>query len=152
MRPAFALTDRQRLQRDLMAGPATHILGYGGGRSGKTVGFMRGIALRALKGAGSRHLCARRHNNTARRTLLQITFQEVMTGFFPGVAVEVNKADQIAYLPGGSEMLPLLIGPKADTAPDTVVPMDPDAPDGTTPDDADVVEAEDLGNPSSRTG
>ncbi len=49
-------------------------------------------------------------------------------------------------LPGGSEMLPLLVGAPDGTR-NAVVPVEPDAP----ADDSDVVEAEDLGNPTSKT-
>ena len=56
----FRLTRRQGELRDLAASDATHILAYGGGRSGKTFAFCYCIAVRALSAPGSRHLIARR--------------------------------------------------------------------------------------------
>ncbi|MEL6618484.1 MAG: heme biosynthesis HemY N-terminal domain-containing protein [Pseudomonadota bacterium] len=49
-------------------------------------------------------------------------------------------------LPGGSEMLPLLVGTDK-TGSSTVVPLDPNEPASQ---DDDVVDAEDLGNPATK--
>jgi hypothetical protein len=41
--PAFKLTPRQNELNKLLAGPATHVLAYGGARSGKTFTMVRAI-------------------------------------------------------------------------------------------------------------
>ncbi|MEM9869686.1 MAG: heme biosynthesis HemY N-terminal domain-containing protein [Pseudomonadota bacterium] len=49
-------------------------------------------------------------------------------------------------LPGGSEMLPLLIGPKETDGSDAIVPLTPRGDESD-----DVIEAEDLGNPAQKS-
>ena len=54
----FNLTERQALAQTILAGPATWLMLFGGGRSGKTFLLVRNIVLRALKSPASRHLIA----------------------------------------------------------------------------------------------
>jgi DNA helicase TIP49 (TBP-interacting protein) len=57
----FALTPKQQLVRDQkIAGPAKHVLLYGGSRSGKTALFCYAIAVRALAAEKSRLTIFRR--------------------------------------------------------------------------------------------
>ena len=61
--PAFKLTARQAELNQLLASPTTHILAWGGSRSGKTFTVVRAIEtppyLRANAGP-QRHACANR--------------------------------------------------------------------------------------------
>ncbi|WP_415922464.1 heme biosynthesis protein HemY [Tateyamaria sp. SN6-1] len=55
-------------------------------------------------------------------------------------------------LPGGSEMLPLLIGPRDEDTSGSVVAMDAGtAKDDAETDESPVIEAEDLGNPAQKS-
>lgn len=100
----FELTDKQALQRDAAASSATHVLAYGGSRSGKTFGFCRCVALRALSAPGSRHLIARLHNIDVRQSVLMDTWPKMMRLAFPGVPYDVNKSDQYVTIGDDAEV------------------------------------------------
>ena len=100
----YKLTPKQEEQRRLAAGPARHILAYGGSRSGKTYGFTRCVAARALMAPRSRHGIFRLHNVDVRQSVMMDTFPTVMEHHWPGVGYELNKSDQFATLPNGSEI------------------------------------------------
>src|SRR5258708_4623140 len=55
MSESFRPTEKQRDLFRLIAGPAKHIMAFGGSRSAKTFAFLRAIAFRALAAEGSRH-------------------------------------------------------------------------------------------------
>lgn len=58
--PSFRLTEKQEELRELLIDPKiTHVLAWGGSRSGKTFLLLRAMVARALKAPGSRHLVAR---------------------------------------------------------------------------------------------
>lgn len=101
---AFVRTDKQAEQADAVSGDARHVLAYGGSRSGKTFGFCEVIAERGLAAPGSRHLIARRHNIDVRQSVMLDTWPKMMRLAFPDVPYTVNKADQFATLPDGSEV------------------------------------------------
>lgn len=92
--PSFELTPKQELQRDAAASPARHILAYGGSRSGKTFGFCRCVAARALAAPGGRHLICRLHNIDVKQAVLMDTFPTMMSVAFPNVPYHVHKSDQ----------------------------------------------------------
>jgi Phage terminase large subunit len=98
------LTEKQEAARTVMNGPATHILGEGGSRSGKTVVFVRNIVVRALKARGSRHLIARFRFAHVKDSIGMETLPWVMRNCFPGVPAHINKAEWYMPLPGGSEV------------------------------------------------
>lgn len=100
----FELTPRQVEQRDAAASPATHVLAFGGSRSGKTFGFCRCVAIRALVAPRSRHLIARLHNIDVRQAVMMATWPEMMRACFPGVPYEINKTDQYAIFDNESEV------------------------------------------------
>lgn len=84
--PPLTLNAKQVEQRDLITGPATHVLTYGGSRGGKTFGFVNWICHRALAAPGSRHLIARYRFNAVWRTVRLDTFPKVMREGFPDQA------------------------------------------------------------------
>lgn len=102
--PAFELTARQKLLRTAAASDAEHILAYGGGRSGKTFGFLYCMVVRALSAPGSRHLVGRLHNIDVRQAVMMDTFPLVMRLAFPGVDYDLNRSDQFAVLPDLAEI------------------------------------------------
>lgn len=102
--PTFSLTAKQCELRDAAASGARHILGYGGSRSGKTFGFCYCIAVRALSAPNGRHLISRLHNIDVRQAVMMDTWPSVMRLAFPGVPYGLNKTDQFAELPNGSEV------------------------------------------------
>ena len=102
----FKLTPRQEELTRLMSGPATHILGWGGSRSGKTFTFCRGIAIRAMKAPGSRHLIARHRFNHVIQSIWHDTMPKVMATCFPEVVerVKQDKASWFWEFPNGSQI------------------------------------------------
>lgn len=95
---AFSLTTKQEEQRRAAASAATHILGFGGSRSGKTFGFCRCVAARSIIAPGSRHLIARLHNIDVRQSVMMDTWPTMMKLCFPKVEYTVNKTDQFASI------------------------------------------------------
>jgi phage terminase large subunit-like protein len=100
----FKLTARQAQAQEVIAGPATWAMLYGGGRSGKTFLLLRGIVLRALKAPGSRHLVVRFRFKHVKASIILDTFPKVMALCFPGVQWNISKTDWYVRLPGGSEV------------------------------------------------
>lgn len=102
--PTFNLTPKQQELLEAAAGPARHVLAYGGSRSGKTLGFTYCVATRALMAPESRHLIARLHNIDVRQSVMLDTWPKMMRLAYPGVPYEVNKSDQFATMPNGAEI------------------------------------------------
>jgi phage terminase large subunit-like protein len=100
----FKRTIKQELQAGTVLGPARHGLSYGGSRSGKTFGYCELIAERGLVAPESRHLIARLHNIDVRQSVMLDTWPKMMRMAFPDVPYTVNKSDQYATLPDGSEV------------------------------------------------
>jgi len=102
---SFCPTAKQREAiNGILAGLATWLLLYGGGRSGKTFLIVRTIVLRALKAAGSRHLIVRFRFNALRSSVIADTFPKVMRVCFPGVHYVLSKTDWMARFDNGSEI------------------------------------------------
>lgn len=98
------LTDRQLEAQDVLAGKATHIMLYGGSRSGKTFLAIRSIILRAMKAPKSRHAVLRFRFNAVKASIVFDTFPKVLELCFPGLDAPVSKSDWFAKLPNGSEI------------------------------------------------
>jgi phage terminase large subunit-like protein len=62
------------------------------------------MANRAIMAPNSRHLIARLHNIDVRQSVMLDTWPKMMGLAFPGLPYTVNKSDQFATLPGGSEV------------------------------------------------
>jgi predicted phage terminase large subunit-like protein len=101
----FRLTPKQEAQLSLIASDATHIMAYGGSRSGKTFGFVRAILIRALAHK-SRHAILRYRFNHIKASIVYDTLPKVMEFCFPGVAEKskLDKTDWFYSLPNGSEI------------------------------------------------
>ncbi len=100
----FRLTDRQQQAIDILAGPATHVMLYGGSRSGKTFLLVYALLLRALKAPKSRHAILRFRFNAVKASIIYDTFPKVLEVAFPGLVAPVSKTDWFAKLPNGSEI------------------------------------------------
>lgn len=100
----MTLTARQIEAQRVMAGPASHVLAYGGSRSGKTRLIVRALVIRALKAPRSRHAILRFRFNHVKASIGQDTLPAVMEQEFPDVALRLNREDWIGYLPNGSEL------------------------------------------------
>lgn len=100
----FSRTPKQAEQAQMVYGSARHCLAYGGSRSGKTFGFCQIIAERALQAPASRHLIARLHNIDVRQSVMLDTWPKMMRVCYPDVEYQINKSDQFAVLPDGSEV------------------------------------------------
>jgi phage terminase large subunit len=101
---SFRLTEKQAELRQLLNGDATHILAWGGSRSGKTFTMIRNVVIRALKAPGSRHLIARFRFNHVVQSIWFDTLPKVMTKCFPEVEPKQDKANWFWQFPNGSEI------------------------------------------------
>ena len=100
----FELTERQNAAMSVLGSDATHVMLFGGSRSGKTFLIVRAIVVRALAAPNSRHAIFRFRLNAARASVLQDTLPKVMRLCFPGIVGTINKTDGIMVLPNGSEV------------------------------------------------
>ena len=98
------LTPKQEQAQAILSGPATHIMLFGGSRSGKTFLHVRNIVFRALKAPGSRHAMLRFRLNHIKASIVLDTFPKVMQIAFPGVALDLNKSDLYATFENGSQI------------------------------------------------
>lgn len=87
-----------------MAGLATHIMLFGGSRSGKTFVLVRAVCLRAIKAPKSRHAILRFRFNAVKNSIVFDTFPKVMELCFPGVKYTLNKSDWFAEFENGSQV------------------------------------------------
>lgn len=104
MTKSFELTAKQLEAQEVCAGDATHIMLYGGSRSGKTFLHVRNLVFRALKAPKSRHAILRFRFNHVKASIVLDTFPKVMEIAFPGVKWEMDKTDWYATLDGGSQI------------------------------------------------
>lgn len=104
----FSPTERQALAQAILGGPATWLMLFGGGRSGKTFLIVRNIVTRALKAPSSRHLITRSRFNHLKASIMMDTFPKVMRTCFPqltrGKDWDINLSDGYAWLPGESQV------------------------------------------------
>ena len=99
------LTQKQEEADILLESPATHIMLFGGSRSGKTFLIVRSIVKRALE-CQSRHAILRFRFNHLKGSIIYDTLPKVMQLCFPGAAKEskLDKSDWFYTLPNGSEI------------------------------------------------
>jgi len=95
-------TDRQLAAQALLAGLATHILLYGGSRSGKTFLLVRAVVMRALKAPKSRHAILRFRFNHLKASIIYDTFPKVMEVCFPEVKWHLDKTDWFVSFDNGA--------------------------------------------------
>jgi phage terminase large subunit-like protein len=100
----FKLTDKQLGAQTVVTCGATHVMIFGGSRSGKTFLHCRNIVFRALKAPGSRHAILRFRFNHAKISIGQDTLPKVMQVAFPGVKYTLDKTDWCFRLENGSEI------------------------------------------------
>lgn len=98
------LTAAQERAMTVLGGPATHVMLYGGSRSGKTYLLTRAVIMRALKAPKSRHAILRFRFNAVKSAIVLDTFPRVLAEEFPGVKADVSKTDWFAKLGDGSEI------------------------------------------------
>lgn len=98
------LTERQEAAQTVLSGPETHLMLYGGSRSGKTFLLVRNVIFRALKAPKSRHAVLRFRFNAVKASIVMDTFPKVMELAFPGVKCEMNRTDWIAQYENGSQI------------------------------------------------
>jgi phage terminase large subunit-like protein len=98
------LTTRQTEAQSVLSGPATHIMLFGGSRSGKTFLLVRNVVMRALKAPMSRHAILRFRFNAVKASVVLDTFPKVMKLAFPGVTFRMDKSDWFAEFDNGSQI------------------------------------------------
>lgn len=100
----FKFTAKQTEAQQVLAGEATHIMLFGGGRSGKTFLNVRNIVMRAIKAPGSRHLIVRFRFNHLKASIILETFPKVMQLCFPEIDYTLSKTDWYVTFPNGAEI------------------------------------------------
>lgn len=100
----FKLTDKQAAAQEVCASDATHVMLFGGSRSGKTFLLVRNLVMRAMKAAGSRHVIFRQRFNAAKNSIWLDTLPKVMALAYPEIKYTLNKTDFFMTLPNGSEV------------------------------------------------
>jgi len=90
--------------QQILAGAATHIMLFGGSRSGKTFLLVRNIVMRALKAPKSRHAILRFRFNHVKNSVIFDTFPKVMQVAFAGVAYKLDKTNWYAEFENGSQI------------------------------------------------
>ena len=98
------LTPRQEEAQAVVAGNATHILGVGGSRSGKTFLFTRDLIVRAIKAPESRHAIFRFRLSHLVSSVFLDTFPKVMKLCFPAVTYDTHMQEKYVTFPNGSEI------------------------------------------------
>lgn len=98
------LTERQQAAQSVCAGDATHVMLWGGSRSGKTFLHTRNVVMRALKAPGSRHGIFRFRLNHLKASVFLDTFPKVMRLAFPGVEWTPHTQEMFVDLPNQSQI------------------------------------------------
>jgi hypothetical protein len=98
------LTSKQQEAQRILAGEATHVMLFGGSRSGKTFLLTRNLCFRALKAPGSRHAALRFRFNAIKSSVVMDTFPKAMKLAFPGVEYELNRTDWFAEFENGAQI------------------------------------------------
>jgi len=98
------LTAKQQEAMKVLAGPAKHIMMFGGSRSGKTFLLVRAVCMRAIKAPNSRHAVLRFRFNAVKSSIVLDTFPKVMRLCFPGVNYKLSKTDWYAEFDNGSQV------------------------------------------------
>lgn len=103
--PSFRLTERQQQAWQYLGSPATHVLLYGGSRSGKTFLIIRAIITRALA-YKSRHAVLRFRFNHVVTSVVLDTLPKVMDLCWPEVVphCKLDRSMWMYKLPNGSEI------------------------------------------------
>lgn len=98
------LTAKQEEAQKVLASDATHLMLFGGSRSGKTFLLTRNVCMRALKAPNSRHAILRFRFNAIKASIVMDTFPKVMSLCFPGVKYTISKTDWFSELENGSQI------------------------------------------------
>lgn len=98
------LTNRQELAQSVCAGESTHVMLFGGSRSGKTFLLTRNVIMRALKAPNSRHAIFRFRFNHLKASIGLDTLPKVMRLCFPQIEYTLSKTDWYLSLPNGSQV------------------------------------------------
>jgi len=99
---SFKLTPKQKEALKILSSDATHILLYGGSRSGKTFLLVRAVVIRAMASDESSHVILRYRFNQAKTKIGLGTFPKVMSLCFPDIEYGIDKTDWYFTLPNGS--------------------------------------------------
>lgn len=100
----FKLTAKQLEAQEILASDATHLMLFGGSRSGKTFLLVRNVVMRALKAPKSRHAVLRFRFNAVKSSVVLDTFPKVMDKAFSGVKYTISKTDWYAEFENGSQI------------------------------------------------
>lgn len=103
MSKVFRETEKQKEATKLLSSPATHIMLYGGSRSGKTFKFIRSMIIRACK-TKSRHAILRLNFNHAKTSIWLDTLPKVLDLCFPRLRWKPSGSDYYIKFSNESEI------------------------------------------------
>ncbi|KCB26304.1 phage terminase large subunit [Bordetella hinzii] len=88
----------------VLAGDATHLMLFGGSRSGKTFLLVRNVVMRAMKAPKSRHAILRFRFAHVKNSVIFDTFPKVMELAFKGVRFKLDKTNWYVEFENGSQI------------------------------------------------
>lgn len=88
----------------VLAGDATHLMLFGGSRSGKTFLLVRNVVMRAMKAPKSRHTILRFRFAHVKNSVIFDTFPKVMELAFKGVRFKLDKTNWYVEFENGSQI------------------------------------------------
>ena len=105
-RPVVKLNRGQEAAMNVLMSDATHIVLFGGGRSGKTWLLVRAVIIRALRTPNTHHAIFRFRFNHVKSSVILKTFPDVMRMCFPDLEgkYRLDKTDWYVKFPNGSEI------------------------------------------------
>ena len=104
MTQTYKPTQKQREAQSLLGGRSTHILLYGGSRSGKTFEIIRAILARGIKAPGSRQAVMRQAFDHVKRSVGMDTLPKVAEICFPQIKMKLDKQMWVFRLETESEI------------------------------------------------
>lgn len=104
MPDVFRYTGAQKRVLAAAGGTATHLLLYGGSRSGKSFALCCALVVRSLKSPGSRHAVVRRYFSAVHASIGLDTLPKALKLRFPGVVCVYRKSEGLFRFANGSEI------------------------------------------------
>ena len=98
------LTPKQEEALEVLASPSTHIMLFGGSRSGKTFILCKAVATRAIKAPESRHAILRFRFNHVKMSVVLDTWPKMMKLCYPDVEYRIDRTDWFCQLSNGSQV------------------------------------------------
>ena len=98
------LTPKQQRATEILGSDATHVMLWGGARSGKTMTLTRALCMRAFAKPETNHAILRFRFNHVKTSIIHGTLPELFRLAWPDVSYQIDKQDWFVTLPNGSRI------------------------------------------------